>query len=297
MRVLAAVGALAAGLTPFLPMDVNDNPIVTNTGNGGNTYMNRSQVEKLPLYSKTGAGGVVDPKADRYKYYVMPDCGFAPGDMMNDVMCMRAATGCNNGRFGGGDGPLATIWVQIYTWDGQLKQNWDLVGRTCFPSATPGAARPMLTITQVVDAFHKTPWAKIVPSMQPVRNVTLVNLPTYYQVTWTKQGFEPGEVDTIPRSQMLGNLVEFRPKVVNVTYNFGDGSSFGPTTDLGGPYPSGQVRHTYLDAGTFTVRIDATMGADFRINGGQWTPVPDTATVPGNAVSMTAKTAHAVLIR
>lgn len=297
MRAALAAGSVLVLIGPLVPMGINDGPNVGTDGAGGNTYLSRGQVEKLPLYSKTGAGGVVDPKADKYKYYVMPDCGFAPGDMMNDVMCMRAATGCNNGRFGGGDGPLATIWVQIWTWDGQLKQNWDLVGRTCFPGATPGAGRPMLTITQIVDAFHKTPWAKVVPSMQPPRNVTLVNLATYYKVTWTAEGFQPGEVDTIPRGQMLGNLVEFRPKVVNVTYNFGDGTSIGPTTDLGGTYPNGNITHTYLDPGKFTVRIDATMGADFRLNGGQWTPVPDTATVPGNPVVMTAKTAHAVLIR
>lgn len=295
MKELAALTALLVGLGPGFSMGEGDGVTVDPTGIHG--VLNQSQVRSLPLYASTGAGGVVDPKADKYDYYVMPDCGFAPGDMMNDVMCMRAAVGCSNGRFGGGDGPLATIWVRVLTWDGQVKRDWNLVGRTCFPSATPGAARPMLTIGQVISAFHETPWAKVVPSVQPPRNVTLVNLDTYYKVTWSAAGFEPGEIDAPPRARMLGNLVEFRPKVVNVTYYFGDGTSLGPTTDLGGTFPTGKVVHRYLDPGTFTVRIDATMGADFRINGGQWTPVPDTATVPGNAVSMTAKTAHAVLIR
>ena len=80
------------------------------------------------------------------------------------------------------------------------------------------------------------------------------------------------------------------------TYHFGDGTSFGPTPDPGGTYPNGGITHPYAKAGAYAVRIDATLGAEFRIEGGPWTRIRDTATVGGIPTSMSVKTARAVLV-
>ncbi len=138
-----------------------------------------------------------------------------------------------------------------------------------------------------------TPWAKTQVTTQPAGNVTLIGLDTYYQVNWSTAGYQPGEVDTV---DLLGYAVQIRPKLDHFTYVFGDGETFGPTTYLGGVYPTGTITHRYLTAGVNSSRVDTTFGADFRIDGGAWAPIPDTVTVPGPATAVTVRTATARLV-
>jgi hypothetical protein len=145
-------------------------------------------------------------------------------------------------------------------------------------------------------AFHNTPWAKPVISTEPKGNVTLVGLDTFYKVNWSAQGFQPNEVEVIDPATMLGFQVEIRPRLDHFTYVFGDGQDFGPTTNEGGVYPSGGITHQYAKAGDYPARVDTTFGAEFRINGGAWAPIPDTVTVPGPATTVTVKTAKAELV-
>lgn len=142
--------------------------------------------------------------------------------------------------------------------------------------------------------FKRISWASLGATIQPPRGVTLVNLDTYFQASWSSRGFEPGEVAKV---DLLGNEVEIRPVLVGYTYVFGDGATFGPTLDPGGPWPTGRVTHVYQDAGSFSPRVDATMAADFRINGGAWERIPGQANIVGVPSPLRAATAHAVLIR
>ncbi len=95
---------------------------------------------------------------------------------------------------------------------------------------------------------------------------------------------------------MLGFRVEIRPRLDHFTYVFGDGQDFGPTSNEGGIYPSGGITHPYLQAGDYPARVDTTFGAEFRINGGAWAPIPDTVTVPGPPTTVTVRTARAQLV-
>jgi hypothetical protein len=142
--------------------------------------------------------------------------------------------------------------------------------------------------------FMRTPWAKPQLSSQPAGNTTLVNLTTFYAVTWASAGFEPGEVDT---GSIRGFTVRIRPKLVGFTYVFGDGSTFGPTTSTGGTYPDGDVTHIYAKPGTYAVRVDTTFGADFSIDGSTWDPIPSTVTVAGPTTTLTVREAKAVLVQ
>ncbi|GAA1904475.1 hypothetical protein [Lapillicoccus jejuensis] len=146
----------------------------------------------------------------------------------------------------------------------------------------------------IINAFHLTPWAKTQITTQPVGNKTLVGLATYYQVNWSTAGYQPDEVNTV---NLLGYQVDIRPRLDHFTYVFGDGDEFGPTKELGGVYPSGTITHQYLKAGTFTSRVDTTFGADFRVNGGAWTPIPDTVTVPGPGTAIEVHTAENRLVQ
>jgi hypothetical protein len=159
----------------------------------------------------------------------------------------------------------------------------------------PGAAK-MPTVDMIAEAFHHTAWAKASISTQPRGNTTLVNLKTFYRVSWSERGYEPDEVDAIDPVTMFGYNVEIRPRLVSFVYHFGDGASLGPTTSRGGVYPDGDVVHTYGRPGRYPSRVDVTFGAEFRINGGTWVSIPDTVTVTQPSTTVTVREAKSVLV-
>jgi len=193
-----------------------------------------------------------------------------------------------------GSGPLTRIWRRTVE-AGRPPSAWTLVGITCWADAVPGS-RPSVTLAMVQQAFHTTPWSRPVIITEPQGNVALVGLDTFYEVSWTPQGFQPNEVEAIDPATMLGFQVEIRPRLDHFTYVFGDGQDFGPTSNEGGGYPSGGITHQYVSAGDYPARVDTTFGAEFRINGGAWAPIPDTVTIPGPATNVTVKTARAELV-
>jgi hypothetical protein len=151
-------------------------------------------------------------------------------------------------------------------------------------------------MAMVLAAFHDTAFARAELEVQPKGNVTLVRLPTYFQARWPEAGFAPGEVDRVDPARMAGFAVEIRPVTRSITYVFGDGSSSGATTSLGGPYPEGDITKTYQRAGTFAVRADVTYGGQFRVNRGQWVDIPDTVTIRGASEDLQVRTAKARLV-
>lgn len=208
-----------------------------------------------------------------------------------DAACQRAVAGCqvNGQQIGSG------FLYDIFARPRGSTQPWVNVGSTCFAAQVPGAA-PTVTLAMLRDAMHNTPWATASISTQPVGDVTLVGLKTFYRVNWSSQGYEPGEVEAIDPARMLGRRVEIRPKVDHFTYVFGDGATFGPTRSPGGVYPNGDITHAYPKTGSYAVRVDTTFTADFRVDGGPWTAIPETVTVTGPVTTVTVKAARAVLV-
>ncbi len=252
--------------------------------------LTREAVQRLPKFEGDKGGAVVvsDKKRPVYEYRTLADCSAAvPDSPGENVSCMAALRACPPDTVG----PLSMIWRRTML-DGTQVEPWTRVGVTCHTDVAPGA-RPTISMADIRAQFMRTPWAKPTISSQPAGNVTLVNLKTFYQVNWSKQGFAPGEVDT---SNLLGFTVRIRPKLVGFTYVFGDGETFGPTTSTGGVYPDGDVTHTYRQRGAFPVRVETTWGADFSIDGSTWAPIPDTVTVPGPSTTITVKEARAVLV-
>ncbi|MGN6299496.1 MAG: hypothetical protein ACTHN8_00200 [Angustibacter sp.] len=149
-----------------------------------------------------------------------------------------------------------------------------------------------MTRAVVQRAFRQLHFAHPQVHVQPEGNVTLVNLATYYQVRWPAEGFEPGEVASV---RLLGRTVRLRPRAVAFTYRFGDGSRLGPTSDAGGTYPSGRVRHTYQRTGDVSVSIQATYTGDYQLEGGAWEPIDLTVPVAGDPVTVQVRQARARL--
>ena len=100
------------------------------------------------------------------------------------------------------------VWRQGMQ-NGQPQGGWEMLGLTCNADALPNA-RPMLTMAMIQEAFHLTPWATARTEVEPVGNVTLVGLDTFYRVEWSAEGFEPGEVEPIDPGRMLGYRQKLR---------------------------------------------------------------------------------------
>lgn len=132
----------------------------------------------------------------------------------------------------------------------------------------------------ILEQFHRTDFALPQVVIQPPDGQTLVNLPVYFQLSWPSDGFEPGEVDT---TTIVGHQVRIRPTLTGATYVTGDGASIGPTTSLGGPYPTGDITHEYTRAAEVAPYISVEYGGEVSVDGGAWSVIPGSATVEGPA--------------
>ncbi|MBK6956755.1 MAG: PKD domain-containing protein [Actinomycetales bacterium] len=213
-----------------------------------------------------------------------------PGDP-DPSACQKAALGClTNGQQAG-----IGLLYDIYSRAAGSSDPWHFVGSTCFADQVPGAS-PTLSMGRIIDAFHLTPWATATVLTQPEGNTTLVNLPVYARISWSVQGYQPGEIDTLDPARMVGFNVQIRPKVDHYTYVWGDGTTTGPSRSDGGVWPTGDITHSYPSPGTYQARVDTTFTGDFRINGGPWTQIPDTVTITGPTTTITVHAAKAVLV-
>ena len=193
---------------------------------------------------KKAAAEAASAKAvKRYEYASVANCpGITPTSANRNDFCKAAADACKGNTPEQGLGPSAKLYRRADDPKGTPTGPWEQYGFTCFPQDAPGAPkRPMLTMNQILAAFHDTNFAKPTVNIQPKGNVTLVRLETYFELQWPTVGFQPGEVDHPDPARMLGYQVDIEPVLNSVDYVYGDGSSSGPTTSLGGPYPSGDV--------------------------------------------------------
>lgn len=236
--------------------------------------------------SPTGSGpGQAKPPYFRYGSSTM--CGGnnskEPG---HDELCGQALAKCAGRPPEGGDGPATYVFQRQIDPD----TDWRLTGWTCWPELIPGPKTP--TMAMIETAFHRTPFASPGVTMQPPGGRTLVTLPTYYQVSWSERGFEPGEIDSLNPRDWFGLDVRVKPLFESVTYAFGDGAGEGPTRDLGGPYPTGGIVHAYESGGVFDVQASAVLTGQVSLNGSAWIDIPGHADVAGPVVPLTVLTAR-----
>ncbi|MBM6403671.1 hypothetical protein JQN72_05370 [Phycicoccus sp. CSK15P-2] len=219
------------------------------------------------------------------------DVGRAEG-----VLCESAFTRCI-GASGGGDGPAMVVFSREVERDGTPVAGpagqWVRIDVTCWPDQVPGVGNA-LTMAMIREAFHDTDFSVPTVNIQPEGDVTLVNLPTFFEVVFPREGFGPGEVDRPDPSRLMGHAVEVRPKVKSVTYSLGE-TVVGPTRDLGGPYPDGSVVHSYGSAGEQVVRVDVVYTGQFRVGGSGWIDIPGEVDLEGAPVTLTVREAKSRL--
>jgi hypothetical protein len=128
----------------------------------------------------------------------------------------------------------------------------------------PGGAIDPVTVAQ--ELRDQVPIPEMTISANP--DTGLVALPSWFWV----DGYDG---TPITASNTLGGLtveVEITPQ--EYYWDFGDGGSL-ETLSLGQPYPAeSDVRHTYqqssLSTGAFTVTVEITFAARYRVNGSAW---------------------------
>lgn len=284
--LLIPSSSVAAGNPPPPPTDFL-NTVLGAGGARSNGKLSDTQIHDAALTPP----GAPESGGPHYEYRGTSACNDAnPDSQAADANnCALAAFACQPP---GGPGPLTRLWRRIVQADGSAAP-WEQMGMTCFPDAVPGPRSPVVTMAMIMQAFRDTPWAQSQIETQPEGNVTLAGLETFYRASWSDGGYEPQEIHSF---LLLGIPVDIRVKLVNVMWNFGDGQSFGPTTSLGGMYPSGNISHKYVAGGAYPATTTTTFSGDFRINGSEWAPIPSTVAVPGPATAVTVRTAEAQLV-
>ncbi|MBD3783247.1 MAG: hypothetical protein IE926_09890 [Micrococcales bacterium] len=232
-----------------------------------------------------------------HDYKAVSVCGNAGPDSPNDGDLCPQSWGLCRIATGGGDGPAVVVYRRVVERDGTpvagpLGQ-WQQVALTCYPERVPGNGNA-LTMAMIRDAFHDTDFTVPTVNIQPEGDVTLVNLPTYFQVQFPESGFGPDEVDTPDPARLLGHHIEVRPRLKSVTYHLGE-RTIGPTQDLGGPYPNGTVVQTYTRPGSHQVRVDIVYTGQFRVGGSGWIDIPGEVDLQGTPVTLSVREARSRL--
>jgi len=249
--------------------------VLTCYGSGDGLAASLTEVAHEKTDGRIGRKSRTRPvSAARRQYMLTPACPTnSPEAASFDISCHYAVTTCAL------TGQPAGI------------MSWSRVGGSC-PSRNREAETrevPELTQGMIRSAFRRVHFARPEVSMQPAGNQTLVNFETFYRVAWPEIGVGPKEIVSVT---MLQRHVRIRAAVRTYTYSFGDGTSAGPTSDAGGVYPTGRIRHTYVSAGSVGVRVRAVYTGDFSVDGGPWESVDDTVTIAGPVAGLRVREAR-----
>jgi hypothetical protein len=251
--------------------------------------LTRADLEKLAVDLVTPR-----PKGPWYRYATTSACpGAQPGVAGSDNLCTAAVLLCAGNTEQQGLGPAVFVFRREVDRSGAPVPGaagvWDRWRYTCLPQLVPGAG-PKLSMSLIRQAFHDTDFAVPTVNIQPEGDVTLVNLPTFFEVQFPAAGFGPNEVDTPDPARLLGYHIEVRPRLKSITYHLG-ATTIGPTTSLGGPHPSGDIRATYTRPGAHQVRADIVYTGQFRVGGSQWFDIPGDVDLQGTPVTLTVREA------
>ena len=241
MRRLA-LAALLVGLAP-LPAYAEDCGVVALCGveSDGGSYDGVIAIPGLRGGGEGsgGGGGCLD-----CEWTFVPACLPNGPDPGADAMCATAATACADK--GGG------ILMRVYMRQGDGP--WQTRGTVC-----TGGSRQVVTVADVREDAGRVFRERMRPpaatiTTQP-RTTQVVNIPTYF----TANGARPMTSTFGPPEVRM--TITATPAYV---WDFGDGATL-ETVSAGGPYPDGDVRHTYTSAARRTVTLATRWSAEFTV--------------------------------
>ncbi len=204
------------------------------------------------------------------------------------ILCDYAMTAC---QLLGSAGVRVYVFVRGIDARGRATGPWRLDGQAC---VGPRDAPALVTPEMVLAAFRHLPFTPPSAVIEPVGGRTLVNLPTYYRARFARVRVN-GRASVGPgargRVLLLGHSVVIVPEPRSYVYVFGDGGRLGPTSDPGGAWPTGRVTHTYGATGQRPVRVTATYGGRYSIDGGPMIRLHGTVDITGPPTVLTVLSA------
>lgn len=171
----------------------------------------------------------------------------------------------------------------LHLWGLAEDGTWHLIRSGCMSPSDEEL--PTITPALVLAELRRVGLPALSVSTTPA-DKTLVNLDTVFHT-------DPATVTR--QLVLLGQAVTVEATPVSFGWDFGDGAR-DTTAEPGQPYPALDITHRYADAAV-TVRPSVTTvyTGRFRVDGGPWTDVGGTVTIPGPALPLRVAEATPVL--
>ncbi|WP_432562805.1 PKD domain-containing protein [Kineococcus sp. SYSU DK003] len=197
-----------------------------------------------------------------------------PEGSLGDNSCGAAANNCPPGQ------TLTTTWVQ-----NQGDPRWTNGGTRCTTDATPGDPVTLPTVT--VSDLRRVGLPASPLNLQPGNGEALLNVPLILHTT---------AETAVRNTTVLGYPVTIRATPTSWTWTLGDGTTLGPTTDPGRPYPQQTLTHTYTEPGDHQITLTTTWAGEYTIAGLPYAPIVGTATTTSGPTSVHVLEGHNVLV-
>jgi hypothetical protein len=228
----------------------------------------RAGIEQARAASKSPSGPVA------VTFLVVACPGNNPRtNFSNSIFCDNARLGCEMTE----DPNDILYWIWPGTRNGQsVEYGPGPTGEQCVgPDAAPEDVVPEFTLAD----FRRLPLPPGTGKVQPDNGYTVINVPTNVYAE-----AEPVTIDTT----LLGFPVQVRATPERYTWDFGDGSTLGPTEDAGAAYPELRTTHEYTDRGKYEITLTTHYSGEYSVAGGPWLPVNGEATVTSQPVPIQA---------
>lgn len=210
------------------------------------------------------------PTGPRLQYLSVLDCEPNSPAGAPTTTCAQATEGCASGqvRVRVFEAPLGTAFTGT----------WKATASRCVNSADAHLGE--VVVPQLTGSILRNfPIPAGAAGVEPDNGYGLIHMQTNIYAKNT----EP----TTIRTTVLGLEMVIRATPVAFAWDYGDGSTFGPTDDPGGPYPTLTTAHVYQRTGSYNIVLRTTYQAEFSVNGGAYQPVTGTTEVVSAPVQIT----------
>lgn len=204
--------------------------------------------------------GPVDPYQYKYEYQCDLDVGeFATPCLGRDLTC----TGGPNGEDG-----IPVVWYRAPA--GITDPRWTYhSGPTCFFDPEPEDLLPRIA-AEIQREFQNLPISAGTVAAQPSPH-TLRGAETNFYAAAVEQQFD---------ITMFGQAIHVVATPVQYTWNYGEGTVFGPQPSMGGPLPQDRwgektrTSHAYGETGDYQVVLTTSFQGTYSVNAGPPLPIP-----------------------
>lgn len=277
LKVMAWSGAILAAIDvsaamTFLTMQPTDEDL-PGTGRIDNHGLGIELFVKMPgteHWSTLPEGTQVESTRE-YKY----EYGCSVGDSLS-ILCANNLPECTDGDDGV---PVQWFWrsslIDTTSWT-------RLGGIVCMYNSDPNEDVLGEIAERILSAFRSLPVDAGSLTLQPSPH-TLIGANTNVYAETENQ---------IHEIKMLGQDVVIEAIPQDYSWNYGDGTSLGPTSTPGGPLPQARwgeqtaTSHVYTSTGDFNVSLTTTFSGTYSVNGGPAIPIPGTGTFSAEPVTI-----------